>query len=147
MLLDILDFSDSSADTIPVGTAIIPYPKIILTDTEGKIVSPNDLDDGVEVKRVSIINHSIDDQVKMKEQLDRYFSSEGDEDFTIHDWKGNNVLLFGSEGHGLKEKTSKYIDYPVKIKINDKIESLNIANSASVVFFHINKAKKILISD
>ena len=30
------------------------------------------------------------------------------------------MLLFGSEGHGLKEKTSKYIDYPVKIKINDK---------------------------
>ena len=72
------------------------------------------------------------------------FSSDGNEDFTNYDWKGNNVLLFGSEGHGLKEKTSKYIDYPVKIKINDKIESLNIANSASVVFFHINKAKKNL---
>jgi len=72
------------------------------------------------------------------------FSSDGDEDFTNYDWKGNNILLFGSEGHGLKEKTSKYIDYPVKIKINDKIESLNIANSASVVFFHINKAKKNL---
>ena len=72
------------------------------------------------------------------------FSSDGSEDFTNYEWKGNNVLLFGSEGHGLKEKTSKYIDYPVKIKINDKIESLNIANSASVVFFHINKAKKNL---
>ena len=72
------------------------------------------------------------------------FSSDGKEDFTNYDWKGNNILLFGSEGHGLKEKTSKYIDYPVKIKINDKIESLNIANSASVVFFHINKAKKNL---
>ena len=72
------------------------------------------------------------------------FSSEGQEDFTKYDWKGNNILLFGSEGHGLKEKTSNYIDYPVKIKINEKIESLNIANSASVVFFHINKAKKNL---
>ena len=72
------------------------------------------------------------------------FSSQGHEDFTRYDWKGNNVLLFGSEGHGLKEKTSKYIDYPVKIKINEKIESLNIANSASVVFFHVNKAKKNL---
>ena len=72
------------------------------------------------------------------------FSSEGGEDFTKYDWKGRNVLLFGSEGYGLKEKTSKYIDYPVKIKINKKIESLNIANSASVVFFHINKAKKNL---
>ncbi len=72
------------------------------------------------------------------------FSSEGSEDFTKLNWKGNNVLLFGSEGRGLKEKTSKYIDYPVKIKINEKIESLNIANSASIVFFHINKVKKNL---
>ena len=72
------------------------------------------------------------------------FSSEGDEDFSKCDWKGKNVLLFGSEGAGLKEKTSKYIDYPVKIIINKKIESLNIANSASVVFFHVNKAKKNL---
>ena len=72
------------------------------------------------------------------------FSSEGNKDFTKYDWKGNNVLLFGSEGHGLKEKTSKYIDFPVKIKINDKIESLNISNSATIVFFHINKAKKNL---
>ena len=72
------------------------------------------------------------------------FSSEGNKDFTKYDWKGNNVLLFGSEGHGLREKTSKYIDFPVKIKINDKIESLNISNSATIVFFHINKAKKNL---
>ena len=72
------------------------------------------------------------------------FDVTANKDFTLNNWKGKNVLLFGSEGHGLKEKTSKYIDYPVKIKINDKIESLNIANSASVVFFHINKAKKNL---
>ena len=70
------------------------------------------------------------------------FSSEGSEDFTKYDWKGKNILLFGSEGDGLKEKTFKYIDYPVKIRINEKIESLNIANSASIAFFHINKAKK-----
>ncbi len=72
------------------------------------------------------------------------FSSASENDFTKYDWKGNNVLLFGSEGYGLKEKTSKYVDYPVRIKINGKIESLNIANSASVVFFHVNKAKKNL---
>jgi len=72
------------------------------------------------------------------------FSSGGNKDFTKCEWKGKNVLLFGSEGVGLKDKTSKYIDYPVKIIINEKIESLNIANSASVVFFHVNKAKKNL---
>ena len=44
------------------------------------------------------------------------FDTDGSKNFTENDWKGKNVLLFGSEGAGLKEKTSKYIDYPVKIK-------------------------------
>ena len=65
------------------------------------------------------------------------------EDFADISWKGNNVLLFGSEGFGLNQKTEKYVDYFVKIKINDKIDSLNISNSAAIVFHHINKNKKI----
>ena len=63
-------------------------------------------------------------------------------DFTKHDWKGNNVLLFGSEGYGLKFQTIKNSDFLLKININKKIESLNVANSASIVFHYINKLKK-----
>jgi len=70
------------------------------------------------------------------------FDSHANKDFSEVEWKGDNVLLFGSEGFGLKEKTEKYVDYFVKIKINRDLESLNISNSASIVFFHINKAKK-----
>ena len=44
--------------------------------------------------------------------------------------------------HNLNQKTEKYVDYFVKIKINKDLESLNISNSASIVFFHINKVKK-----
>ena len=70
------------------------------------------------------------------------FDSHAKKDFSEVEWKGDNVLLFGSEGFGLNQKTEKYIDYFVKIKINKELESLNISNSASIVFFHINKAKK-----
>ena len=66
------------------------------------------------------------------------FDINGDKDFTEHDWKGNNVLLFGSEGYGLKYQTLKNSDFLLKININRKIESLNISNSAAVVFHHIN---------
>ena len=52
------------------------------------------------------------------------------------------VLLFGSEGYGIKQHTRKYADFLVKIKINDKIESLNVSNSASIVFHYINQHKK-----
>ena len=70
------------------------------------------------------------------------FDKDGKKDFTEHNWEGNNVLLFGSEGYGLKYQTSKNSDFLLKITINKKIESLNISNSASVVFHHINNLRK-----
>ena len=70
------------------------------------------------------------------------FDKDGKKDFTEHNWEGNNVLLFGSEGFGLKYQTSKNSDFLFKITINKKIESLNISNSASVVFHHINNLRK-----
>ena len=71
------------------------------------------------------------------------FNANSEKDFTDINWTGNNILLFGSEGFGLKKHTNKYTDYLVKIKINKNIESLNISNSASIVFHHINQQKKI----
>jgi len=72
------------------------------------------------------------------------FDSESKKDFSEVKWEGNNVLLFGSEGFGIKKHTEKYTDFSVKIEINQKIESLNISNSASIVFHHIMKRKKDL---
>ena len=72
------------------------------------------------------------------------FDKNGTKDFTKHEWKGNNVLLFGSEGYGLKYQTLKNSDFLLKININEKIESLNISNSAAVVFHFISSIKKNL---
>ncbi len=69
------------------------------------------------------------------------FDSDGGKDFTEIEWKGNNILLFGSEGSGMHKHTSKYSDFMVKININEKIESLNISNSAAVAFHYINFIK------
>ena len=69
------------------------------------------------------------------------FDSTGKKNFIEVDWKGNNVLLFGSEGYGISKHTLTYTDYLVKIKINDKIESLNISNSGAIVFHHIDYFK------
>ena len=67
------------------------------------------------------------------------FDNNAEKDFTNHDWKGNNVLLFGSEGYGLNYQTKKNSDFLFHIKINKKVESLNIANSAAIVFHYIQK--------
>ena len=70
------------------------------------------------------------------------FDGSGKKDFTDILWKGNNILLFGSEGSGMHKHTSKYADFLVKIEINEKIESLNISNSAAIVFHHLSYLKK-----
>ena len=71
------------------------------------------------------------------------FDAKSKKNFTEVNWKGNNILLFGSEGFGIKKHTEKYTDFLVKIEINANIESLNISNSAAIVFHHINQQKKI----
>ena len=66
------------------------------------------------------------------------FDSSAKKDFTTHKWEGRNVLLFGSEGFGLKHQTLKHSDFQFKINIDKKIESLNISNSVSIVCHYIS---------
>ena len=95
----------------------------------------------INIFEVSNINTSLK-YLKTKNFWICGFDKNGEKDFTEHDWKGNNVLLFGSEGYGLKFHTLKNSDFLLKIQINNKIESLNISNSAAVVFHFINNTRK-----
>ena len=70
------------------------------------------------------------------------FDTKGEKNFTEHDWKGKNVLLFGSEGFGLKNLSLKKSDFVFKIYINKSIESLNISNSVAIVCHFINNKLK-----
>ena len=67
------------------------------------------------------------------------FDTNGKKNFLEHDWKGKNVLLFGSEGHGLKFQLKKNSDFLFYININKKVESLNVSNTVSIVCHHIHK--------
>lgn len=70
------------------------------------------------------------------------FDSKGEKKFTDIKWEGKNILLFGSEGFGMRQHTLKYTDFFVKIDINKNIESLNVSNSAAIVFHHLDYLKK-----
>jgi len=98
----------------------------------------------INIFEVSNINTSLK-YLKTKNFWICGFDKNGKKDFTDHDWSGNNVLLFGSEGYGLKFHTLKNSDFLLKIQINNKIESLNISNSAAVVFHFINNTRKKII--
>ncbi len=70
------------------------------------------------------------------------FDVSATKDFTTNNWKGKNVLLFGSEGFGIKAKTLENSDFKFKVNINRNIESLNISNTVSVVCHHIFQSIK-----
>ena len=57
-------------------------------------------------------------------------------------WEGKNVLLFGSEGYGIKAKTLEKSDFKFCVTMNDNIESLNISNTVSIVCHHIFQSIK-----
>ena len=95
----------------------------------------------INIFEVSNINTTIK-YLKTKNFWVSGFDSEASKDFTKHFWDGNNVLLFGSEGHGLNYQTKKNSDFLFRINMNKKVESLNIANSTSVVFHYIKLNKE-----
>ena len=95
----------------------------------------------INIFEVSNINTSLK-YLKTKNFWICGFDKNGKKDFTEHAWDGNNVLLFGSEGFGLKYQTLKNSDFLFNITINKKIESLNISNSAAVVLHHLDFIRK-----
>ena len=54
-------------------------------------------------------------------------------------------LYLDQKDTALKKHTEKYLDFTVKIKINNKIESLNLSNSAAIVFNDLINGKKKII--
>ena len=90
---------------------------------------------------VSNINTTLK-YLKMKNFWVCAFDKDGKEVLTEYNWTGHHVLLFGGEGFGLKYQSLKKSDFIMKINIEKKIDSLNISNSASIAFHHINFIKK-----
>ena len=95
----------------------------------------------IKIFRVSNINTALK-FLKSKGFWVSAFDISAKEDFTKHDWSGKNILLFGSEGFGIKAKTLENSDFKFRVNMNNKIESLNISNTVSVVCHHIFKSIK-----
>ena len=90
----------------------------------------------IEIFKVANINTALK-FLKTKEFWVSAFDISAKKDFTRHNWKGKNVLLFGSEGFGIKAKTLENSDFKFRVDMNNNVESLNISNTVSVVCHHI----------
>ena len=95
----------------------------------------------LKIFKVSNINTSLK-FLKSKDFWVSAFDVSSDKDFSKNDWKGKNILLFGSEGYGLKTKTLINADFKFRVKMDRNIESLNISNTVSVVCHHIYQSLK-----
>ena len=95
----------------------------------------------IKIFKVANINTSLK-FLKTKEFWISAFDVTAKKDFTKHNWKGKNILLFGSEGYGIKAKTLENSDFKFKVNMNEKIESLNISNTVTVVCHHIFQSIK-----
>jgi 23S rRNA (guanosine2251-2'-O)-methyltransferase len=95
----------------------------------------------IKIFKVSNVNTALK-FLKTKEFWVSAFDISAKEDFTKHNWKGKNILLFGSEGFGIKAKTLENSDFRFKVNMSNNIESLNISNTISVVCHHIFQAIK-----
>ena len=95
----------------------------------------------IKIFKVSNLNTALK-FLKTKEFWVSAFDSNGKKNFTQHNWSGRNVLLFGSEGSGIKNNTLSKTDFIFKIEINNNIESLNISNSVSIVGHYIDNKLK-----
>ena len=95
----------------------------------------------IKIFKVSNLNTALK-YLKSKEFWVSAFDITAKRDFTKNNWSGRNVLLFGSEGYGVKAKTLENSDFKFKVKMNRNIESLNISNTVSVVCHHIFQSIK-----
>ena len=95
----------------------------------------------IKIFKVANINTALK-FLKTKEFWVSAFDISAKKDFTRHTWKGKNVLLFGSEGFGIKAKTLENSDFKFRVNMNNNIESLNISNTVSVVCHHIFQSIK-----
>ncbi len=95
----------------------------------------------IKIFKVSNLNTALK-FLKTKDFWVSAFDVSAKKDFTQNNWEGKNVLLFGSEGYGLKTKTLENADYKFRVSMNKNIESLNISNTVSIVCHYIFKSVK-----
>ena len=84
------------------------------------------------------------DQVEFYQSSEKFFekkqnqrivlmTTKGSISYTKFKFKSDDTILFGRESAGVPEKVHKLIKDRLKIPMNDKVRSLNIASSAAIV--------------
>ena len=94
-------------------------------------------------KRV-VMDYMDYDKIKFYQSAERFFeekknqrivlmTTKGSINYTKFNFKADDTILFGRESAGVPEKVHKLIGDRLKIPMNKKVRSLNIASSVAIV--------------
>lgn len=61
--------------------------------------------------------------------------------YTDVDWKVPRLLVFGSEAHGLDDRDLELIDEKIVIRMENEVESLNLAVSCGIILFEAKRQR------
>lgn len=65
----------------------------------------------------------------------------GSDSYFQVDWTKSRLLIFGSEAHGLSEGELQQLDESIKIPMDERVESLNLAVSAGIILFEAKRQR------
>ncbi len=88
--------------------------------------------------QIGNVNHTVRD-LKDKGFWIYGLDMKSDNPITREKFDSPTVFILGNEGKGIRQKTHELCDIILSIPIDKKCESLNVASSASVVFYEWNK--------
>lgn len=66
-------------------------------------------------------------------------SANGDKSYLDIEWNIPRLLILGSEAHGLSESDMKQVDEVIRIPMDKKVESLNLAVSCGIFLFEAKR--------
>lgn len=94
----------------------------------------------INIYKVKNIKHAIN---LLKENEFYIYSVSGHGKNNLNDTKFEKKigLIFGSENKGIRKTVLELADFSIKIPINEKMESLNLSNAASITFYEIKKTR------
>jgi tRNA (cytidine/uridine-2'-O-)-methyltransferase len=89
--------------------------------------------DYMDISQIEFYQSSEEFFEKKQNQRIVLMTTKGSISYTKFKFKSDDTILFGRESAGVPEKVHKLIKDRLKIPMNDKVRSLNIASSAAIV--------------
>ena len=89
--------------------------------------------DYIDLEKIEFYQSSEKFFKKKQNQRIVLMTTKGSISYTKFKFKSNDTILFGRESAGVPEKFHKLIKDRLKIPMNDKVRSLNIASSVAIV--------------